>query len=80
MVVIIQGDLLKRKGKVDMHETGSYSSQLSITVTILPTTNNQLMKGKDVFDSAFSRCPYMTDWSCAIVKSHVGECEIEREA
>lgn len=46
-----------------MHEKGSYSSQLSIIVIMLPTSNNQLMKGKTDFDSVFWRCHYMSYWS-----------------
>lgn len=42
-----------------MRETGSYSSQLFITVIMLPTPNHQFMKGKMDFDSVFLRCHSM---------------------
>lgn len=63
-----------------MHETGSYSSQLSITVIMLPTSNNQLMKGKMDFDSVFWRCHYMPYWSCTVIKRNVGKSETDRKA
>lgn len=63
-----------------MRETGSYSSQLFITVIMLPTPNHQLMKGKMDFDSVFWRCHSMLYWSCAVIENHVRKSETEGKA